>query len=89
MKSILILFFLGVSMSVFSQGNFDKRLLVNFSEEQLNDMAANQSSVLTYWTYYLDNSYDLRLRSRSAKAHWNATFRSFGIRYLTVNGFKF
>lgn len=46
-------------MSVFSQGNFDKRLLVNFSEEQLNDMAANQSSVLTYWTYYLDNSYEI------------------------------
>lgn len=59
MKSILILFFLGVSLSVFSQGDFDKRLLVKFSEEQLTDMAANHRSVLTYWTYYLDNSYEI------------------------------
>lgn len=59
MKSILILFFLGVSMSVFAQSDFDKRLLAKYSEEQLTDMAENHSAVLTYWTYYLDNSYEI------------------------------
>ncbi|NEN24121.1 hypothetical protein G3O08_11475 [Cryomorpha ignava] len=57
MKSILILFFLGVSLSVFSQGDFDKRLLAKFSEERIEELTKDHTAVIEYWTYYLDNSY--------------------------------
>jgi len=57
MKSILILLFFGVSLSTFSQGDFDKRLLAKFSEEQILKMEADHQNSLEYWEYYLDNSY--------------------------------
>lgn len=59
MKSILILFFVGFSAYAFSQGTFDKRLLAKYSESQLSDMTNNHSEVLNYWTFYLDNSYEI------------------------------
>lgn len=59
MKTILILFFLGVSLSAFSQDDFDKRLLVKFSEEQIADLQKNHVDILTYWSYCLDNSYEV------------------------------
>ena len=59
MKSILMLFFLGMSAYAFSQGDFDKRLLVKYSEQQLKDMSVNHPDVLDYWTFYLDNSYEV------------------------------
>ena len=59
MKSILILFFLGVSLSAFTQGDFDKRLLAKFNEERIEELKADHPEVLEYWTYYLDNSFIL------------------------------
>lgn len=59
MRFFLMLFFLGISALAFSQGDFDKRLLVKYSEEQLKDMAVNHPDVLDYWTFYLDNSYEI------------------------------
>lgn len=57
MKSILSVLFLFICIHAFSQADFDKRLLVKYSKSQLNDMALNQSDILNYWTFYLDNSY--------------------------------
>lgn len=57
MKTIFILFFLGVSLSAFSQDDFDKRLLVKFSEEQVLKMKSEHPNVLEYWDFYLDHSY--------------------------------
>lgn len=57
MKLFTLILFLGISVSVFSQTNYDKRLLAKFSQEQITDMAVNQRSILNYWTYYLDNGY--------------------------------
>lgn len=59
MKSILILFFLGISLSVFSQGDFDKRLLARFSEQQIVELKAEHPDALAYWNYYLENSYEI------------------------------
>lgn len=59
MKFILMLFFIGFSAYAFSQGDFDKRLLAKYGEKQLKDMAANHPDVLDYWTFYLDNSYEI------------------------------
>lgn len=59
MKFFTLILFLGISVSVFSQTDFDKRLLAKFSQEQLTDMAANHPNILNYWTYYLDHSYEI------------------------------
>jgi len=59
MKSILTFFFIGISAYAFSQGDFDKRLLVKFDAEQLKDMAVNHPDILDYWTFYLDHSYEI------------------------------
>lgn len=59
MKLFTLILFLGISMSVFSQTDFDKRLLAKFSQEQITDMATNHPNILNYWTYYLDNSYQI------------------------------
>ena len=57
MKFFTLILFLGISVSVFSQTDFDKRLLAKFSQEQITDLAANHPDILNYWTYYLDHSY--------------------------------
>lgn len=59
MKFLSLILFMGISASVFSQADFDKRLLARFSEAQLNDMAQNHPAVLDYWTFYLDHSYEV------------------------------
>lgn len=57
MKSVLSVLFLFLFYQGFSQVDFDKRLLVKYSAEQLHDMAVNHPDILDYWTYYLDHSY--------------------------------
>lgn len=59
MKFFTLILFLGISVSVFSQDNFDKRLLEKYSQEQLNELAVNQPQIVDYWTFYLDNSYEI------------------------------
>jgi len=59
MKSILILFFLGVSLSVFSQGDFDKRLLAKYSEEQIVELQQKNPNIIGYMEYYLDHGYTI------------------------------
>lgn len=59
MKFFTLILFMGISVSVFSQTDFDKRLLAKFSQEQITDMAANHPEILNYWTYYLDHSYEI------------------------------
>lgn len=60
MKSILFgLVFSIASVSLFSQGDFDERLLSKFDAEQIQDLQAKNSPSIAYWTFYLDNSYEI------------------------------
>lgn len=63
MKSILILFFLGVSMSVFSQGDFDQRLLAKYSEKQIIELQQKNPDIVRYMEYYLDHGFSILTNS--------------------------
>ena len=63
MKSILILFFFGVSLSAFSQGDFDQRLLAKYSEEQLAALEQKNPDLVGYMEYYLDYGYTILPKS--------------------------
>ena len=57
MKLFSLILFMGISISVFSQTDFDPRLLAKFSEARIQELSKDHPEVLQYWTYYLDNSY--------------------------------
>lgn len=59
MKLFTFILFLGISVSAFSQADFDKRLLERFSEEQIQALTLEQSPALDYWNYYLDHGYEI------------------------------
>ena len=59
MKSILFLGVFLLSISAFSQADYDKRLLAKFSEEKILKLQEEKPQVLNYFTYYLDNGYKL------------------------------
>ena len=63
MKSILMLFFLGVSAYAFSQGDFDKRLLAKYSEDQLTALQQKNPDIVGYMEYYLDYGYTIMPKS--------------------------
>jgi hypothetical protein len=59
MKSTLFLLFILAFGSSFSQDNYDSRLLSKFSEERILELQQDHSSVLDYWSFYLDHSYEI------------------------------
>lgn len=59
MKFILMLFFLGFSAYAFSQGDFDKRLLVKYSEDQLTALEQKNPDIVGYMEYYLNHGYTI------------------------------
>ena len=63
MKSILMLFFLGFSAYAFSQGDFDKRLLVKYSEDQLTALQQKNPDIVGYMEYYLNHGYTIMPKS--------------------------
>lgn len=59
MKSILIVLSLFCFSSIYAQSDFDERLLVMFDESQITQFQQSDSPALDYWTFYLDNSYEI------------------------------
>jgi hypothetical protein len=59
MKTFLLVLFLCGSIGLSAQTDFDQRLLAKFSEEQIADLQEDHSSVIEYWEYYLDNSFEI------------------------------
>ena len=59
MKSILILFFLGVSLSAFSQSDFDNRLLAKYSETQIIELQQKNPNIIGYLEYYLNYGFSI------------------------------
>lgn len=60
MKNIFILtfcLFLGNALFSQSSGNYDKRLLAKYSEEQIQNLQQNHPSIIAFWTYFLDHGY--------------------------------
>ncbi len=63
MKSVFLILFLGVSVAVFSQQNFDKRLLTKFSEEQILELQHKNPNIVGYMEYYLNHGYSIVSKS--------------------------
>ena len=59
MKSLLTFAVLCFALSSFGQADFDERLLSKFSEEQIRDFQQDHPRALEYWTFYLDNSFEI------------------------------
>lgn len=59
MKNLLTLFFLAAAVVAYGQTDFDKRLLAKFSEERIKELQETQPQIIEYWTYYLDESYQI------------------------------
>lgn len=57
MKALFLIVFLGCTAQLSAQNSFDERLLSKFSSERIVELQENHSDILSYWTYYLDNSY--------------------------------
>lgn len=60
MKSTILLvaiFFCGLALH--AQESYDTRLEAKYSKEQLAKLQENESQAIDYWTYYLDNSYEI------------------------------
>src|SRR5690554_3064407 len=63
MRFLLMLLFIGISAHAFSQGDFDKRLLVKYSKDQLTALAQKNPDIVGYMEYYLDHGYTIIPRS--------------------------
>ena len=63
MRFILMLFFLSVSAYAFSQGDFDKRLLVKYSADQLTALEKQNPDIVGHMEYYLDHGYTIMPQS--------------------------
>lgn len=59
MKNLLTLIFAALAAIAYGQTDFDQRLLAKFSEEKINELQQTQPQIIEYWTYYLDESYQI------------------------------
>lgn len=63
MRFLLMFFFIGISAYAFSQGDFDKRLLVKYSSDQLTALDQKNPDIVGYMEYYLDHGYTIMPKS--------------------------
>ncbi|MGB6034981.1 MAG: hypothetical protein WBG42_01850 [Cryomorphaceae bacterium] len=59
MKTLFTLLVLAISLGSMGQSQFDERLLEKFSEEKIQELSTDHPKVLDYWTFYLDNSFEI------------------------------
>jgi len=59
MKNLLTLIFVATVAFAYGQTDYDNRLLAKFSEERIKELQQTQPQIIEYWTYYLDESYQI------------------------------
>lgn len=59
MKVLILCTLLSVSAVAHAQGEYDKRLLAKFTEAQIQTLQDKNPEVIAYWTFFLDNGYEV------------------------------
>lgn len=59
MRAIFSILFLFFCIHAFSQSNFDKRLLVRYSEDQLQSLAEKNPDLVGYLDFYLNHGFSI------------------------------
>lgn len=59
MKHMLTLLLVIAAFAAAAQADYDSRLLAKFSEERIIELQRDQPQIIDYWTYYLDESYNI------------------------------
>lgn len=59
MRTILPVLFLFLCVQAFSQNDFDKRLLVRYSEDQLHALANKNPDIVGYMDFYLNHGFSI------------------------------
>lgn len=57
-----LLFFVGLmafSAPMFSQVDYDQRLLAKFPEEKIKELLVSNPEIIRYWTFFLDHSWEV------------------------------